>query len=240
MEVLMKRIFIPTSNGSDWQRLLAKPNLHWKMGASAMTAAASWETAGNAFPPEITALFDASNQEELQNLHLLAAIPEWEVPLEGGVTTSHTDILAIGSNRIGLCVIAVEAKVNEDFGPLLKAKRALQSDDFKTRLKYLHDLLRVEHFDDLIRYQLLHRTASALLAARDFHAKSAVMLVHSFGKLPALRDDFNAFCTALSARDLGNGLYGVPTLNEPKLFLGWCNGDQQFLNINLPGIRPFS
>ena len=37
----MKRIFVPTRGGSDWQRLLAKPSLHWKMGASAMTAAAA-------------------------------------------------------------------------------------------------------------------------------------------------------------------------------------------------------
>ena len=109
----MKRIFIPTSTGSDWQRLLAKPKLHWKMGFSAMTAAASWESAGNAFPPEITALFNASAQDELRNLKLLAAIPEWEVPLEGGERNSQNDILAIGSNDLGLCVIAVEAKVNE-------------------------------------------------------------------------------------------------------------------------------
>lgn len=232
----MKRIFIPTNSGSDWQRLLAKPTLHWKMGASAMTAAASWETAGNVFPPEITALFNASNQEELRDLELLAAIPEWEVPLEGGETTSHNDILAIGTNAIGLCVMAVEAKVNEDFGPLLKAKRAVESEGFKARLKYLHDLLCVEHFDDLIRYQLLHRTASALLAARDFHAKSGVMLVHSFVNLPALRDDFEAFCRALCARHLGEGLYVVTTPSEPKLFLAWCNGDTRFLNVNLPSI----
>ena len=34
----MKRIFVPTRDGTDWQRLLAKPTMHWKMGASAMTA----------------------------------------------------------------------------------------------------------------------------------------------------------------------------------------------------------
>jgi len=44
----VKRIFIPTKAGSDWQSLLAKPKLHWKKGASAMTAAAAWEDAGRA------------------------------------------------------------------------------------------------------------------------------------------------------------------------------------------------
>lgn len=201
-----------------------------------MTTAASWESAGTAFPPEITALFDASQQAELQKLELLAAIPEWEVPLEGGERNSHNDILAIGTNAVGLCVIAVEGKVNEDFGPLLKAKRAIESEGLGSRLKYLHQLLRVEHFDDLIRYQLLHRTASALLAARDFHAKSAAMLVHSFGKQPGQRDDFDAFCKALGAHDLGNGVYVVGNQTQPRLFLAWCNGDQRFLETDLPSI----
>ena len=39
----MKRIFVPTTDETDWQPLLAKPKLHWKKGASAMTAAAAWE-----------------------------------------------------------------------------------------------------------------------------------------------------------------------------------------------------
>jgi len=45
----LKRIFVPTRTGSEWQRLLAKPLLHWKKGKSAMTAAAFREYAGNTF-----------------------------------------------------------------------------------------------------------------------------------------------------------------------------------------------
>jgi hypothetical protein len=37
---MTKRIFIPTHSLTDWQRLLAKPDLHWQPGRSAMTAAA--------------------------------------------------------------------------------------------------------------------------------------------------------------------------------------------------------
>lgn len=32
----MKRIFVPTRNGSDWQPLLAKPDVHWKPGKTAI------------------------------------------------------------------------------------------------------------------------------------------------------------------------------------------------------------
>src|SRR5687768_9685537 len=111
----MKRIFVPTQSGTDWQRLLAKPTLHWKQGYSAMTAAACWEEAGDKLPPEISALLDATQEPTLQGLKLLAAIPEWETPLPGGQRSSFTDILAVTRNELGLCVIAVEAKVNEDF-----------------------------------------------------------------------------------------------------------------------------
>lgn len=106
-----------------------------------MTAAAAWEDAGGALPQEIATALDSSSDETLQDLKLLAAIPEWEVSLEGGETASHTDVLALARNDKGLCVIAVEAKVNEDFGPLLKEKRAEASVGQGKRLDYLHSLL---------------------------------------------------------------------------------------------------
>src|SRR5205814_10101274 len=86
--------------------------------------------------------------------------------------------------------------------PLLKDKRVEASAGQGKRLDYLHSLLDVPRFDDLIRYQLLHRTASALLMAREFHAQEAVMLVHSFGDKPNLRADFDTFCKALGAKQL--------------------------------------
>ena len=144
----MKRIFVPTRNGSDWQRLLAKPKLHWKQGASAMTAAASWEGAAGELPREISKLLTSSNEASLANLSLLAALPEWQVALKGGETTSNTDVLALCRNEAGLCVVAVEAKVLEDFGPLLREKRASPSEGQKARLQSLHEILHVEEFDD--------------------------------------------------------------------------------------------
>ncbi len=230
----MKRIFVPTSTGSDWQRLLAQPVLHWEKGKSAMTAAASWERASDAFPPEITALLDSCLDEDLVGLKLLAAIPEWDVPLEGGETASHTDVLALARNGRGLCIVAVEAKVDEDFGPLLKEKRVETSSGQRDRLRYLHKLLEIPPLDDAIHYQLLHRTASAVLTAREFHARVAVMLVQSFGQRASLREDFEAFCRSLGAQDMPGGIKVVRSLSEPRLFLGWCEGDHRFLEVELP------
>ena len=230
----MKRIFIPTKAGTDWQALLAKPTLHWKKGASAMTAAAAWEDAAGGFPQEIANTLGSSGDGALRDLRLLAAFPEWEVSLEGGETASHTDVLALARNDKGLCVVAVEAKVNEDFGPTLKDKRAEASAGQGKRLDYLHSLLGVPHFGDLIRYQLLHRTASALLTAREFHAHSAVMLVQSFSDKPNLRADFDAFCEALGAKQLSLEVRDAPAFSGPRLYLAWCNGNRKYLDVELP------
>lgn len=230
----MKRIFVPTKSGADWQPLLAKPKLHWKMGASAMTAAASWEAAEGSLPPEVARLLDSSQEPLLLRQHLLVALPEWQVPLPGGTTTSNTDVLAICSNDRGLCIICVEAKVQEEFGPLLAEKRAKPSPGQIERLAYLHALLGVERFDDSIRYQLLHRTASAILTAREFHAEAAVMLVHAFDTPEAQRHDFEAFRLVLHAYEVAPLIYKVPSFEKPSLYLAWCDGNPEFRKHMLP------
>lgn len=199
-----------------------------------MTAAAAWETAGDRLPPEITALLESSKDPALQSQSLLIALPEWQVALEGGETTSNTDVLAICRNAMGLCIIGVEAKVLEDFGPLLRDKRKGASSGQLARLNFLHTLLKIEHFEDTIRYQLLHRTASALLTAQEFHAKAAVMLVHAFDCPPARREDFTAFVSAIGAVELAPAIYRVSSFDNPMLYLGWSDGDCQFRTAELP------
>lgn len=230
----MKRIFVPTRDGSDWQRLLAKPELHWKPGASAMTTAAAWEDANDRLPPEIRSSLTSTGLPALQDLSLLAAIPEWEVALPGGNTTSHTDVLALCRNEAGLCVVAVEAKVLEDFGPLVGEKRQQASDNQRLRLAYLHQLLKVDHFDDSIRYQLLHRTASALLTATDFHATTAIMLIQAFSTPAERQQDFIAFCAAMRAEQIAERVFRVPGFDRPALYLAWCDGNADFREVQLP------
>jgi len=236
----VKRILIPTNGGSDWQALLADPLLHWKKGASAMTTAACWEAAAGKLPPEISVLLDSSALEALQNLKMLAAIPEWETELEGGVTTSKTDVLALCRNESGLCVVAVEAKVNEDFGPLVEATRNEASTGQSDRLDSLQRLFGLASLSGSIRYQLLHRTASALLTARLFHARTAVMLVQSFGNKANLRADFDYFGESLNGQRIGANIYSITAKESPKLFLAWCQGETKFLEVKLPPAPQFA
>ena len=221
----MKRIFVPTQSASDWQRLLAKPKLHWKSGASAMTAASSWESAAGQLPAEISEHLNSTELAPLSDLQLLVAIPEWQVELPGGQTRSATDVLALCRNDMGLCVVAVEAKVLEDFGPTVAEKRAKASEGQGERLRFLHELLGVEHFSDAIRYQLLHRTASAVLTARSFHAATAVMLVQAFDTPADRIDDLRAFASEIGATEVIANVFRVARFDAPALFLVWCAGN---------------
>lgn len=230
----MKRIFVPTKTGADWQPLLAKPLVHWQPGASAMTAAAAWEAAADVLPPDVSRILESSQEPLLLGQRLLAALPEWQVSLPGGSTTSSTDVLAVCRNDLGLCILGVEAKVLEDFGPLLSEKRAESSSGQAERLSYLHALLGVKRFDDTVRYQLLHRTASALLTAREFYASVAIMLVHAFDTPITQRHDFEAFRMALRAQQVAPLVYKVPPFERPALYLAWCDGDPKFRKVVLP------
>ncbi|MCB1616467.1 MAG: hypothetical protein KDI30_10675 [Pseudomonadales bacterium] len=233
----MKRIFVPTQSGSDWQRLLGKPKLHWKKGYSAMSAAACWEDNHPHLPTEIMAILHSANIPALANLDLLMAIPEWEVDLPGGDRPSQTDILALTRNDEGLVVLGVEAKVEEPFGPTLAEKKKGASQGQLKRIHYLEsELGKTEGFSGHIRYQLLHRSISALLTARAFHAPVAVMLVHSFSKTSSWRDEFLTFCEELDCKQITNNIFLVSGVSDRQLYLGWCKGNEKYLEIELPSV----
>ncbi|MDO9475376.1 MAG: hypothetical protein Q7L07_01600 [Pseudohongiella sp.] len=231
----MKRIYTPTQSGTDWQRLLGKPKLHWKKGRSAMSAAACWEESQPRLPAEISALLDSCNDPAISGLDMLLAIPEWEVALPGGETVSQTDIMAICRNNSGLVILGVEAKVDEPFGPTLAEKKSGASKGQLERIAYLEqELGRSTPFGDEIRYQLLHRTVSALLTARAFHAPVAIMLIQSFSPESKWSEDFSAFCAGHLCTQLAPGVYEIQGIKGPRLIVGWCKGNAKYLYAELP------
>ena len=200
-----------------------------------MSTAACWEENEPQLPREISDVLDACGDESLTSLELLAAIPEWEVDLPGGDRPSQTDVLAINRNEFGLVILGVEAKVDEPFGPTLGEKRAGAQEGQLERISYLErELGCVSSMEDSIRYQLLHRTVSAVLTARAFHAGIAVMLVQSFSPDSRWRKDFEAFAAAISSKRVTDDLYEVELDDSPRLMIGWCKGAQEFLSVELP------
>ncbi len=223
----MSQIYVPTTSVEDWKRLLAKPDLHWKAGYSAMTLARAWEAAPlGRFPPEVDNILQTSGRNGWNALKLLAAIPEFQVPLPGGQRPSQTDLLALARSPDGLVVVAVEGKVDEALGPTVGEKKAEKSS--ADRLKYLLKTLGLDDCPDAVRYQLLHRAASALIVAQDFAAESAVMLVHSFSPSGKWFEDFGAFGTLCGQKAERGQLLSLGKRNGTPLYIGWCVGDQRF------------
>lgn len=225
----MAQILVPTSSIEDWKSLLAQPDLHWKAGFSAMTLARSWEAAvKTGFPPEVVQAL-GEGRSEWARLRLLLAIPEYKVSLPGGSRASQTDLVAFARADSGLVVLAIEGKVDESLGPTVGQKRAEKSPGVDERLAYLEEALGLTSpCPDTIRYQLLHRTVSALRVADDFAAKSAVMLVQSFSPSGKWRSDFDAFAALFGVQAVTGSVIGIGNRNGIDLFIGWCAGDQRF------------
>jgi hypothetical protein len=82
-----------------------------------------------------------------------------------------------------------------------------------------------------LRYQLLHRTASALIEAERFTAAAALMLIHSFGQRRTGFEDFQSFVEAMGGeRPKGDGVAAVGRRRGVELFLGWVTGEDEFLD----------
>jgi hypothetical protein len=228
----MQRIFIPCDAAEQWKRYLADPG-HWKTGYSAKSLAYCWQDAcenRRGLPREIAESVDAL--EDLRDLEVLLAVPEHEVALPGGARASQTDLWFLGATRTGTISVAVEGKAKESFGTTVRDW--LADADVKSgkplRLKSIRDVLGLPGSTDLnsIRYQLLHRTASAVLEARRFRANAAMMLVHSF-KGTQNFDQFREF-TALFGQEIRSvGITQLKSSIDIPIYVGWIRGDSKWL-----------
>ncbi|MCP4538321.1 MAG: hypothetical protein GY832_14385 [Chloroflexi bacterium] len=225
----MKRIFIASTQPTDWKRLLADPEKQWRTGFSAKSLAHCWEDTDN-FPQEIARLFVESNILAFQGIKVLLILPEYKVPLAGGRRPSHNDIFVLAKAQEQLISITVEGKVSESFGPTLKQWNAKASKGKMRRLAFLKEQLGLSQDLSLhIRYQLLHRTASAVIEAQKFNAKSAVMLVHSFSQNEEGFEDYQAFLNLFDVTAEPNQLVSAKHTQGIDLYCGWARGNAKYL-----------
>ncbi len=220
------------SNGTGGQ--FHRNTQQWQKGFSARSLAYAWERK-NDFPDELKKVLKQSGIAKFKHMEMLLGFPEYKVSLPGGSTTSQNDIFVLGRASDGLVVIAVEGKVDEPFGELIEDWKLDSSEGKVERLKYLSDRLGVDFNKvDGIRYQLIHRTASAVILAERFHASTALMLVHSFSQDDLWIDDYGNFVKLFNSNsnaDIGinkitrayNRIRGV------DLCFGWVKGDKKYL-----------
>ncbi len=218
------RIYLPSSGPAAWQQFLAEPEKQWRTGYSAKTLAHSWEES-NGLPPEVAALFPNGSE-------LLMAIPEHKVPLLGGNRDSQNDVFALIRSDDSTCAAMIEGKVNEPFGPSVGEWLQTPSDGKLTRMRQICDVLGLSETPGAhIRYQLLHRTASALIEAKRFKTDEAAMIVHSFSPSRMWFDDYAAFTDLFGYAVEPDQPVTIRLSNRVQLRLGWATGDAAFLTI---------
>lgn len=215
---------IPSNGPDDWRQFVAKPDLHWKTGASARTLAHSWEAA-NGIPPEVAGIMEAA----FGSVEFLLAVPEHKTMLPGGTRESQSDIFTLIRHPAGLATYTIEGKVEEPFGPTVGEWSVAASPGKTERLSYLCGLLGLDQCPADVRYQLLHRTAAALIEADRFDAKLAGMIVHSFSPERRWFDEFARFVALLGGGEVTHHAPALLTMPSGKrLVLGWASGDQRF------------
>lgn len=229
----MARILIPAQDPSQWQQLLAEPNKQWREGYSARTLAHSWHAA-NGFPPEIVQLLKTAAFQALHHIQPLLIFPEYKVDLPGRGYASQNDIFVLGKAAAGQLVsMTIEGKVEESFGETL-AKWKLSGKGFTSnrqeRLTALGRLVGLETLLDTLYYQLLHRTASAVIEARTFNAPYAVMIVHSFSPTASHWQAFAEFVQLYGQTAKIHQLVELGTIEGIRLFTGWVQGDSRYLS----------
>jgi len=123
-----------------------------------------------------------------------------------------------------LVSITLEAKVDESFGPTVKAWLENASVGKKKKLVFLRENLGLmDKVLDNIRYQLFHRTVSALLEAKHFNARYAMMIVHSFSPAKSGFDDYQAFLGLFGQSAQAGNLVELHIGGTPRLFSGWIS-----------------
>jgi len=223
-----KRILIPTKSITDWQALLAEPDKHWRPGYSAMLTAQSWENAAG-LPPEIASAFTRSVEHKFKNIELLLAIPEYKTSLKGGSRASQSDVFALLRSEKGLVAATVEGKAREAFGPTLEQwQKGVCEKGYRARLGHIIENIGLkEPIPGHIRYQLLHRTASAAIEARRFHCKAAVMIVQSFVEQEADNhfEDFVQFMQLYNVMPAKDEFSFLADIDGIRLYSGWVYSD---------------
>jgi hypothetical protein len=216
------RISVPLLRAEDVIPHLGKPS-HWKEGRSAKSLADSWFDA-DGLPKSIEALL--ASAPGLNGAELIDGWLERRTDLGDNCgAPPQTDLLALLSTGRELVILAVEAKVDESFGPLVSEWIGSGGPN---RHKRLHGLcarlgIRAEQATSL-RYQLLHRTVAALIEARRFHASKAILAVQSFCPEATGYDDFVTFAHAVGFDGMEHGrLCGPKEFGGTALWIGWVS-----------------
>lgn len=191
---MIRRLHVPLTQPKDIIPHLAKQDAHWRSGYSAQELATTWAHAGTDFPERVRELLNTA--PEYVGAQLVDGFFEREVDLGTPGRNSQTDLMVVAGIGRELAMIAIEGKAEESFAEIVSVWN--NSAGKQQRLEHLCNTLHIDPAQaGPLRYQLLHRTASALYEAQRYRSWHALMVVHSFSTTHRWFDDFAAFSRVL-------------------------------------------
>lgn len=222
--------YAPANSIEDWRKV--HPARHWKEGRSAYQIAHAWQNANPKLPAEVAALFYGP-------VKLLAAIPEHKTPLPGGRAPSQSDLLVFVRIQNRVCAVTVEGKKDEGFGSTVGEWSNNASAGKVKRLKHIAAKLGLAYPPAAdVRYQLLHRTAAAVIEAERFNADCAATIVHSFSPTHESFDDFAKFLNAFGIRPATRDKIYKTTKPGIDLYFGWASPAGTVAVVETPAAQP--
>jgi hypothetical protein len=178
-----------------WWRLAPPkdPHRHWVDGRSAKEVARAWLGGAPASPPaEITALL--TSHPDFKDVAIDLVEPEARLKFDGRAgETRNADLAAIGRDNRGDFVLTVEAKADEEFGPMVSSlfgdalERLVEnprSGGVSRVIELVQSILppraqgTVEACN--LRYQLLTAVAGTLAHADRLEVNRAVVVIQEF------------------------------------------------------------
>jgi hypothetical protein len=155
----------------------------WKDYRSAKELAKAWFRPS--MPEELRGLLDSHS--DFRNFAVDEAIPECQIQIDNfGGEPRNADLLIVGHCIDGGGLLTIEAKADEEFGPIVGEYLAEKINSRSNVPKRISLLLRSMFGRDLdeklglLRYQLLHGAAATLIEAKKRGAKRAAFVVHAF------------------------------------------------------------
>jgi hypothetical protein len=217
---MIRRLHVPLLKPEDVIPHLARQELHWRAGYSAQELAVAWANSPNDFPEVIRKVL--ATAPEYARAEMIDGFFEREVELGSPGRNSQTDLMIVAGLRDELAIIAVEGKVDESFADLVSDWNTTPGK--QRRLEVLCDSLGIPLAQvGSVRYQLLHRAASAIYEAKRYRARHALMLVHSFSPAHLWFEDFAAFSRVMGQAVQRPGLCSPAKICEGVSFrLGWA------------------
>ncbi|MCA1054330.1 hypothetical protein LCM10_04965 [Rossellomorea aquimaris] len=218
----MGNYFVPSKGVDSWRELVADPTKQWKPHYSAYELAKCWEEAEN-IPANVKSVLENSHNSIFNELEILYGFPEYKVKIPGGGGSSQNDLYLLAKSGAELLTIMVEGKASEPFGKEVRAWIGQNpSEGKKERLKSLLELLNLNEEDALDkRYQLFHRTASAMLEAKKVNAKHALVLIHSFSADAKWFQDYQSFVEMFGITPEKETVVGPVMQSGVNLYFGW-------------------